>query len=239
MILHSQIITREKFIVEDGFHPLDALLILISGSYRCTINGASFDAQVYEPVIFPQNVPFKRKTIGPIKCIYIQFDVLPQYAKENLIYSQQDKVRLANTAFYLEQAIIAKFSLDIIEHFVNDILILGNKNYPMDFDSVLRNCRIYLEENYAQNISLDFLAEKFCITKQGLIYKFKKVYHKTPIALLNEIRIDNSKMLLINTEYSIGEISEMCGFSNMYYFSNSFKKSVGISPQKFRMCTRL
>ncbi len=239
MILYSQVITREKFIVENGVHPLDSILILMNGSYQCILNNVTLDVQPYEPVIFPQNILFKRKVLKPIKCIYIQYDTLPAYAEGELTYYQQDKPRLANTAFYLEQAITKKISVDIIEHFVNDILILGHKNYHMHFDSVLGKCCLYLEENYAENISLDFLANKFHITKQGLIYKFKKGYNKTPIAYLNEIRIDNSKKLLMNTDYSIGQIAEKCGFANMYYFSNSFKKNVGISPQKFRMNTRL
>lgn len=239
MILHSQIITREKFYVENGFHPLDALLILISGSYNYSINGILSEAHLYEPVIFPQKVCFKRKIIEPIKCIYIQFDSLPKSAKENLIYYQQDKARLASTAFYLEQAITRKLPIDIIEHFVNDTLIMGNKNYYMHFDNIVGKCCLYLEENFASDISLDFLAKKFCITKQGLIYKFKKYYDKTPIAWLNEIRIDHSKMLLADTDYSIGEIAEICGFANLYYFSNTFKKHVGISPKEFRICTKL
>jgi transcriptional regulator GlxA family with amidase domain len=78
------------------------------------------------------------------------------------------------------------------------------------------------------------LAEKFSISKQGLIRKFKKVTHKTPMEYLAYTRIDQSKLLLRDTSLSVSEIAGKCGFENVYYFSNCFKGATGLSPTAYR-----
>ena len=77
------------------------------------------------------------------------------------------------------------------------------------------------------------------MSKQGLILAFKRSVGKTPIEYLNYVRLQNGKELLKNTDNSVGEIAELCGFSNVYYFSNIFKNHIGISPNMFRKNMRL
>lgn len=48
------------------------------------------------------------------------------------------------------------------------------------------------------------------------------------------LKFSKAKELLKNTEYSIGEISDMLGFSSQYYFNQFFKKRESYSPSKFR-----
>lgn len=54
-----------------------------------------------------------------------------------------------------------------------------------------------------------------------------------PVKYLTQLRIEYAKELLITGRYSIGEIAEMCGFENVYYFSTVFKKHTGIPPSKY------
>ena len=51
---------------------------------------------------------------------------------------------------------------------------------------------------------------------------------------LNHFRIEQAKELLCQTELSIKNISIDVGFSDEFYFSRLFKKSVGVSPQHYR-----
>ena len=48
------------------------------------------------------------------------------------------------------------------------------------------------------------------------------------------LRIEKAKEYLINDQLSITEISKKCGFQSPYYFSNTFKKEHGESPEKYR-----
>ena len=72
------------------------------------------------------------------------------------------------------------------------------------------------------------------ISRQAIHQKFKKHLGKTPIQFLQEVRMRESKTFLLNTNLLIYEIADKCGFEDAYYFSNSFKKWVGISPRSYR-----
>lgn len=92
----------------------------------------------------------------------------------------------------------------------------------------------YIMENY-RNSNFDYEALRLT---SGLSYShFKKlfisVYGMSPCKFVTKMRIDYSKELLTTGIYSISEIADMCGYENVYYFSNVFKKNVGVSPKKY------
>ena len=63
---------------------------------------------------------------------------------------------------------------------------------------------------------------------------FNAEYGMSPVKLITKMKIDFAKELLITDHYSISEIAEKCGFENVYYFSNVFKRLVGVSPKNYR-----
>ena len=86
-----------------------------------------------------------------------------------------------------------------------------------------------------RKVMLDYdLAEIYGYSAQTLIVNFKKHYGKTPMKYITDLRISKAKELLLNTTASVAQVAEMCGYVNVYYFSNTFKKETGISPLKFR-----
>ena len=56
----------------------------------------------------------------------------------------------------------------------------------------------------------------------------------SPYQTIIHERIKHAKKLLIQTDYKIIEIAEMCGFSEQRQLSVTFKKTVGMSPKQFR-----
>lgn len=67
---------------------------------------------------------------------------------------------------------------------------------------------------------------------------FKKLFIEKfgipPIKYVNNMRLERSCELLLTNKYRIGEIAEMCGFDNTYYFSRQFKKKYQISPTDYK-----
>lgn len=92
----------------------------------------------------------------------------------------------------------------------------------------------YLNEHYAEKLTLDDLANAFFVSKGALIYNFKKYTNCSPIDFLLNVRINKAKELLLNTKKSIGEISELCGFSSSNYFGLIFKQKEDLSPANYR-----
>ena len=91
--------------------------------------------------------------------------------------------------------------------------------------SILHHCR---EKNF--NL-------KETIADTGYSYNrlrdiFKEKYSLTPLQYLTKIRIDYAESLILSApgDYKIYILSEMCGFSDPFYFSKKYKKLKGISP---------
>lgn len=83
-----------------------------------------------------------------------------------------------------------------------------------------------------------FSSEAIC-QKMNLSYKhlnilFKEVTGQTMQKYHAHIRMNEAARLLRETGSSISEISEQLGFEEPFYFSNSFKKKYGMSPQAYR-----
>ncbi|MCR5102721.1 MAG: AraC family transcriptional regulator [Butyrivibrio sp.] len=92
----------------------------------------------------------------------------------------------------------------------------------------------YLNENYMDEILIDDLAKKFFISRAYLTRNFKQVTGVTIVQYLTVVRVRNACMLLKDTNESISEISEKCGYTNTTYFENVFRRLRGVSPGKYR-----
>ncbi|WP_345941656.1 helix-turn-helix transcriptional regulator [Gemmiger formicilis] len=94
--------------------------------------------------------------------------------------------------------------------------------------------RRYIDENYTENITLDFLAELTHMNKYYLVHAFNREVGCSPINYLIARRITESKRLLASTNHSVSQISQVLGFSSPSYFSQSFKKALGVGPSEYR-----
>ena len=83
------------------------------------------------------------------------------------------------------------------------------------------------------------LAKKYNLSISSLSHQFKKITGMSVMNYLLSCRIAGAKNLLAKTDLSIGEITELCGFSDNSNFSRTFKKLNGISPTRFRNSNRL
>lgn len=90
----------------------------------------------------------------------------------------------------------------------------------------------YMTENYSKSITLEELAVNAHISPSYLGSIFKMVTGKSTIDYLIEIRMNKAKVLL-KDGYSVSETSKIVGFSDIFYFSKTFKKHEGVSPSTY------
>ena len=92
----------------------------------------------------------------------------------------------------------------------------------------------YVRKNYMQNICLKELAEVTHLSISALERRFKKYLGKTPKQFINEVRLENARRLLIETNIAIATIANDTGFADHSYFSRQFQKLFDQSPSAFR-----
>ena len=84
-----------------------------------------------------------------------------------------------------------------------------------------------------EELSVDFLAEKLCISRSGLFVKIKGLANTTPNEMIQIIRLKKAASLLLENQYRINEVSYMVGFNNPSYFSKCFQKQFGMKPGEY------
>lgn len=94
--------------------------------------------------------------------------------------------------------------------------------------------KVYLDEHYAEKITLDDLAERFFINKFYLTKIFKETYGVTINNYIMERRITRAKQMLRFTDMTVDEISIALGMDSANYFSRMFRKVEGITPREYR-----
>lgn len=92
----------------------------------------------------------------------------------------------------------------------------------------------YMEDNFADDITLETLSKQFFVSKYEISRMFTKNVGISFVEYLTRIRIENSKKLLQETTLSITRISELTGFNSSSNFARVFKKLTGISPMSYR-----
>lgn len=92
----------------------------------------------------------------------------------------------------------------------------------------------YIDTNYAQDITLDSLAEITHINKFYLAHSFTECIGQSPISYLTERRLAACKELLSSSNLSVTQIATSAGFSSQSYFSQIFAKKIGMSPRQYR-----
>lgn len=93
----------------------------------------------------------------------------------------------------------------------------------------------YIRENFETNtLCLNDIARHANISPAYLSSLFKKVSGQSISDTITALRIESACHYLESTSLSLKEISTKCGYTNQYYFSNSFKKKLGMSPSAYR-----
>jgi AraC-like DNA-binding protein len=102
-------------------------------------------------------------------------------------------------------------------------------------DLIVQKCVSAINENYKDPfLNINSLSGKLNIHRTTLSKVFKKKMGVSPIEYLVSIRMQKALSLLKETSFTIAEIAEQTGYSDSNYFSKAVRKTIGLSPGKFR-----
>lgn len=98
----------------------------------------------------------------------------------------------------------------------------------------LKDMLLFMNENYAEQLSLADIAEAgaCCTSKCGSL--FKKYLHDTPVTYLTKQRLRKSLEDLLKEDVSITEVAMNCGFHSSSYYCELFRRYYELSPLQYR-----
>jgi two-component system response regulator YesN len=107
--------------------------------------------------------------------------------------------------------------------------------YQQNQSKTLQIVKKYIECNFNDSsLSLQRASRELGISCQHISRLFRQETENTFVEYLTKIRVRKAVSLLLSTDMLVCNIAEMVGYTSQYYFSNVFKKTLGVSPLEYR-----
>ncbi len=230
-----------------GSLPTHELMYFYKGDVRLEFHNKIFFVKTGDIVYLPKGIENNLYRILSDHCfglynIYFDTpDCLPQEAVH--ISLQNEKLKSAYEAIHRVwvgkgQGYYLK-TMQIFYEILQSVIKLQN-NYTKHKDSVFYAS---LEEYMTNHFCDKNFNYKELANISGFSYSyFKKVfiskYGVSPVKYITGLRMKYACELLSIGKYKISDVAQLCGYENVYYFSNVFKKNKIISPTNYIATTK-
>lgn len=101
-------------------------------------------------------------------------------------------------------------------------------------NALVHDALLFIQKQFHKDVSLLEAAEHLEITEGHLASIFKKETGKTFVQVLTEHRMTVAATLLKDPRKRISDVAEACGYNDSTYFSKVFRRTVGMSPRRYR-----
>lgn len=114
------------------------------------------------------------------------------------------------------------------------------KERPLSAEDIcgIENAVSYINDHYAFNIPLERLASIACMSVSKFKTCFKTQMNSTVTEYIQARRMSQAEHLLIDTDFTMGQIAQMIGYTTSSRFAELFRKSTGILPVEYRKIAR-
>ena len=243
--------TQEHIIRQTGY-PFFQWIQCRKGSGKLLINDKSFIIEENQGMLLYPNIPHEYYALKePWEVDWISIGGFAAesifknagFTSPGVFYISQPDVLLQGTTKSLDIAksdnpmkslecskIIYELIMNIISYTSTD-----KADFKMNQYSKLKPVFDYINNNYNKIITLQDLSAAANLTPQYLCSLFKKITGIRVFEYINSIRIKNSKEMIIRyKDLPLKDIAQICGYDNVSYFCEIFKKIEKLTPGEFR-----
>ncbi len=157
----------------------------------------------------------------------------------NLVVSDQHLVQLflemhttleGETSCLEQEILVRAFLTQMILRCLENPPELQDLGQERQFVKLIRE---YLEDNYAENVSLLQLAQMVSLSPEHLVRVFASEIGLPPHTYQTQVRIARAKTLLAKGN-SIADVAQKTGFADQAHFSRHFKRLNGVTPKIYQ-----
>jgi AraC-like DNA-binding protein len=112
---------------------------------------------------------------------------------------------------------------------------LDNPNLTHSNNHPLSYITGFIQSHITEDIKLEVLSEKACMSKSTFYRSFKREYGISPLEYILSEKIKRAKILLADPKNAIKSVSFDCGFNDVNYFIRLFKKMEEITPRQYQL----
>ena len=112
--------------------------------------------------------------------------------------------------------------------------LIQDLHIPDDISPALRKALLYIQSHIEQSLSLHEVAAHVNMTETYFSKTFSKEVHMTFKEYVAARKMEEAKRLLLNTKFTLAQISEHLSYSSQNYFQNVFRRYTGMTPGEYR-----
>ena len=239
----------EQTMEEKFYHPDTHIFISSEADDSMPVNAETQDSQLMEKI----SEDITRKDVEQLKkhfdclvkkyendtrfsAMYVKFvfsNVIQELFQENQ-FSEERKLdheieRLYSCTDLKQILAITQENIKEYEEFLE-----RSMNGSRDEVAAVKN---YIYQHYAEDLSLETLAEKVYLSSGYLSFIFKKETGMNLNRFIRVVRMEKAKDLLCSSNMKVAQVSEQVGIPNVSYFCRSFREYYGSSPESYRKGT--
>ncbi len=182
-------------------------------------------------------------THDKFKEMFPEVELVPEkvISEDNGIYSSGGAYSFLNLLLYMiekfygrETAIwcskVAEIEFDRMDQ--NQFVIFnGQKGHS---DEEVAQIQDFIEEHYAEKVSVEELANQTSTSTRNFVRRFKKATKNTPIEYIQRVRMEAAKKKLEATTMNVHQVMYAVGYNDDKTFRTLFKRYVGMTPLEYR-----
>ena len=232
----------EDWFVTEPVAPLYCRVYFVhSGAVTYTDDMLTCQLVPGQAYLFPSAAPYRmtQDANNRLHCTFLHLDVFPALVTRLITLKLKDDSEL----FHLFSAIAAaveKNHLDTLNLLADALLTcLTERGILVQHDTLSAQALTYIAAHYAENITVQQLADQLGYQHQYFIRKFKSELSLTPYQYIIHYRLREATRLLRGTTDSVAEIAAQTGFVDSKALCRAFKQKYGVSPKRFRVGFRM
>lgn len=179
--------------------------------------------------------PFKTKTNNYVcrELIYpSKLSPLHNFIQQVLSYRSQFTFMEKNRDWFYELTLLMWEHENQVSRQVNNIEASKKSTKEELFRRLILAVE-YIHDHLSQKISIKDLAKAAMLSEFHFLRTFKQFFDISPNQYIIRERMNKAAALLKGKQFTIGEVADLCGFSDVQYFGKTFKRTFGQRPSEY------
>ncbi|MDF2923742.1 MAG: hypothetical protein K0R57_2656 [Paenibacillaceae bacterium] len=247
---------RDRFIYDVETYEEWTVFAVERGSFHYELNSGPGTAAFGDLLFCKPGVPVRRVVIAPLTLQFLRLRFIPGSAGSPLPIPE-GKISIRNTERLMynyaqlrrSRHLAAEAAEELRNHYVQDIWNTYLQETHPDPEyakprrppsgSPMGQAAAAIEQRAFDHCSLQEIAAELQMSAYRLSREFKSVFGVAPVHYLRSLRLEKAKVLLVETNLTLAQIAESCGYESGFYLNKLFRRHLGATPAQFRRSHRL
>lgn len=160
---------------------------------------------------------------------------------EKGIYTSGGAYSSLNLILYLVEKFVGRemaiqsskmFEIDIERNNQSQFIIFQRQKDHEDL--TVRRAQEFIEQNFGERITVEYLASKLATGRRNFERRFKKATGNTILEYIQRVRIEAAKLSFETSNENVNEVMYNVGYNDSKSFRTTFKRITGLSPTQYK-----